>query len=340
MDALSWLLEPDNPSVRYLALRHLLGHSKDDMEVQAARSAIPSSPLVARIFARQAPGGYWGDPTSPYLPKYKSTYWTLMLLGHLGLHRTDEPVQRAAEHIFRFQQPEGGFAECSEEGAWREYSYVTQRRQAHGKQPPEPQAFMADLVHQMTLSCLTGNMVATLLRLGYDEDPRLWRAVGWLVSIQHGDGGWLCPYWKAHIRDKHSCFHGTICALEGLAEIPLQKRSPQVQESLARGAEFLLMHRLYRSDHHDWQVINPSWLEFAFPWFSGYSVLRGLWVLTRLGINDERMEDGLTVLREKQRNDGKWILEKAPSPMQVTLEKKGQPSKWITLKALGVLQSA
>lgn len=74
MDTLSWLLEPDNPSVRYLALRHLLGHSKNDAEVQAALSAIPSSPLVARIFARQAPGGYWGDPASPYLPKYKSTY--------------------------------------------------------------------------------------------------------------------------------------------------------------------------------------------------------------------------------------------------------------------------
>jgi len=75
-----------------------------------------------------------------------------------------------------------------------------QRRQSKGKEPPEESAFVADLVHQMTLSCLTGNVVAALLRLGYGDDPRLWQAVDWLVSIQNTDGGWLCPYWKAHIR--------------------------------------------------------------------------------------------------------------------------------------------
>nr|MBC7245235.1 hypothetical protein [Chloroflexota bacterium] len=339
MDVIPWLLEPDNPSVRYLTLRYLLAHPEDDTEVQMTRSAIASSPLAMHVFTRQAPGGYWGDPISPYLPKYKSTYWTLMLLGNLGLHRTEKHVQRAVEYIFCFQQPEGGFAEFGEEGAWREYRYVTQRRQGHGKQPHEPQTLVADLVHQMTLSCLTGNMVATLFRLGYCDEPRLWRAVDWLVSIQYGDGGWLCPYWKAHVRDRHSCFHGTICALEGLAEIPPDRRSSQVQQTLARGAEFLLMHHLYRSDHHGWQVINPKWLELTFPWFWGYSILRGLWVLTRLGVSDERTEDALAVLREKRRGDGRWILERAPSPMQATLEKKGQPSKWVTLKALEVLHS-
>ncbi|MBC7260527.1 MAG: hypothetical protein H5T63_00825 [Chloroflexi bacterium] len=105
------------------------------------------------------------------------------------------------------------------------------------------------------------------------------------------------------------------------------------------GAEFLLMHRLYRSDHHDWEIINRRWLELSFPWFGGYSVLRGLWVLTRLGMHDERMNDALAILREKQRDDGKWNLETTPSPMQTTLEKKGQPSKWITLKALEVLRA-
>jgi hypothetical protein len=337
-DPMEWLLEPDNPSVRYLALRHLLGRAADDPEVQAAWTAIPGSPLVTRIFTRQSPGGFWGDPASPYNPKYKATYWTLMLLGHLNLSREDERVQRAVEYIFRFQQPEGGFAEYGEEGARREYDYVVQQREARGKEPPEEGAFVADLVHQMTLSCLTGNVVAALLRLGYDDDPRVWQAVDWLVRIQHGDGGWLCPYWKAHIRDKHSCFHGAICALEALAEVPQGHRTPAMQEAAARGAEFLLMHRLYRSDHHHWRVINPRWLQLSFPWFWGYSVLRGLWVLTRLDVRDERMEDALTVLREKQTGQGKWILESTPyGRMQANLEKKGQPSKWVTLKALEVL---
>ena len=337
-DPTSWLLEEDNPSVRYLALRHLLGRPEDDPKVRAARAAIPRSRVVERFFARQDPGGFWGDPASPYKPKYRGTYWTLMMLGHLRLSREDERVQRAVEYIFRLQQPDGGFAEYGEEGARREYQYVAQRRQSRGKEPPEEGAFVADLVHQMTLSCLTGNVVAALLRLGYDDEPRVWKAVDWLVRIQHGDGGWLCPYWKAHIRDRHSCFHGAICALEALAEVPQDHRTPTMQEAAAGGAEFLLMHRLYRSDHHHWRVIDPKWLQLSFPWFSGYSVLRGLWVLARLDVRDERMGDALTVLREKQTAEGKWILESTPyGRMQANLEKKGQPSKWVTLKALEVL---
>jgi hypothetical protein len=68
------LLETENPSARYLVLRHLLGRSDSDPEVQEMRSAIPHSRLATRVFARQAAGGYWGDPSNPYLPKYKSTY--------------------------------------------------------------------------------------------------------------------------------------------------------------------------------------------------------------------------------------------------------------------------
>ena len=38
-DSLSWLLEPDSPGVRYLALRDLLDRSDDDRELRAARQA-------------------------------------------------------------------------------------------------------------------------------------------------------------------------------------------------------------------------------------------------------------------------------------------------------------
>ena len=295
--------------------------------------------MVERIFARQAPEGFWGDPATPYQPKYKATYWTLMVLGHLGLNREDERAQRAVEYLFRFQQPEGGFAERGEEAARQVYARKAQKARKRGKSIPAEPAFIADLIHQATLSCLTGNVIAALLRLGYGDDSRLWRAVGWLVSIQNADGGWLCPYWKAHLKDTHSCFYGTICALESFAEIPENRRPPAVREAAARGAEFLLMHRLYRADHHDFRVINPNWLKLTFPWFYGYSILRGLWVLTRLGCRDERMEDALTVLREKQTPEGKWVLESTPyGRMQANLEKKGKPSKWITLKALRVIK--
>ena len=338
-DVIQWLLEPDNPSVRYRTLRDLLCLPEDDPKLRAAQAAIPQSQAVARIFEGQAADGHWGDPATPYGPMYKASYWTLMLLAHLGLNRDDRRVQLAVEYLFRFQQPLGGFSISGEEGAEREHERVAQRQLAKGKTPVDKPASFADYVHQMTLSCLTGNVVTALLRLGYVENPRVWSAVDWLTSIQNADGGWLCPYWKAHIRDKHSCFHGTICPLEAFSEIPEGKRPPEVQAAIARAVEFLLMHHLYRADHHGLKVINHTWLRLAFPWFYHYSVLRGLWVLTQLGIDDPRMDDARSLLRDKQNQDGTWILESTPyRRMRADLEKKGDPSKWITLKALQVLR--
>ena len=262
-----------------------------------------------------------------------------MVLGFLGMSRDDERVRHAAEHLFAFQQPNGGFAELGEEKARRDYALASERAHKRGQQPPAESEFIADRIHQFTLSCLTGNVVAALLRMGYEDDPRVWRAVDWLASIQNTDGGWLCPYWKAHVRDKHGCFHGTICAMEAFAEIPQARRTTAVRDAVARGSEFLLMHRLYKADRHGLQPISEKWLALSFPWFYTYNILRGLWVLARLGVRDERMDDALDVLRGKQLPDGAWVLESAPrGRMQVDLEQKGQPSKWVTLLALWTLK--
>lgn len=339
MHPVDWLLQPDNPSIRYHALRRLMGLSEDDADVREARAAIAESDVVRRIFRKQSPEGYWGDPATPYNPKYRATYWTLMLLGYLGLGRDDERARRAAECIFAFQQPEGGFAELGEEKARREYAYVSERAVRRGKQLPAESDFIPDCIREYTLSCLTGNVVAALLRMGYGDDPRIGRAADWLVRIQNADGGWLCPYWKAHVRDKHGCFYGTICALEAFAEIPTERRTPAAREAAARGAEFLLMHRMYKADHHRGRIIKPEWIVLSFPWFYGYHILRGLWVLARLGVRDPRMDDALAILRDKQQPDGTWILENAPQGrMQADLEEKGQPSRWITLMALWTLK--
>lgn len=62
-------------------------------------------------------------------------------------------------------------------------------------------------------------------------------------------------------------------------------------------------------------------------------------MLARLGARDERLTDALDVLRRNRLADGCWILESTPyGRMQASLEKKGQPSKWVTLKALEVLE--
>ena len=331
-----WLLEESNPSVRYFALRDIVGKPEDDDELIAARRAIPESATIKEILKKQSSEGYWEDPKSPYLPKYKSSYWTIMVLGLLGMDNTSEEVKKACEFIFQFQHDAGGFSCSSVNDALRKYEY----RRRKGKQLPPRDEFVTSFIFESQVSCLTGNVAAALIRIGYADDPRVKKALEWLVRVQNKDGGWLCPYWKAHVRDWHGCFMGTICSLEAFSEIPKSKFTEEMKDAASRGAEFLLTHRLFKAEHHNYRVINHAWLEMSFPWFAGYNILRGLDVLTRLGhVKDERLNDAVKALMQKRQNDGKWILENSPTGrMQANIEVKGQPSKWITFIALRVLK--
>jgi hypothetical protein len=333
---IDWLLEESNPSVRYFTMLNILEKKPHDPEVTAARETIPQSKIVRRILENQHLGGYWEKPDSPYLPKYKSSYWTIMILGQLGMNKTSEKVAAACEFIFQFQRNDGGFQSESIRSASREYEY----RRRKGRRLPPRKEYVSLLTLESQLSCLTGNMAAALIRIGYEKDARVKKALEWLAKVQNRDGGWLCPYWKAHAKDKHGCFMGTICALEALSEVPKQHLTNEQKETISRGAEFLLMHRLFKADHHDYRTINQAWLQLSFPWFAGYSLLRGLDVLTKLGyVKDERLGDGVEALLQKRQSDGAWFLENSPQGrMQTNIESKGKPSKWITLIALRVLK--
>jgi len=333
---IDWLLEEANPSVRYFTLRDILGKSESDPQVAAAKRAIPGSQVVKKILQRQDPEGYWEEPANPYHPKYKSSYWQIMTLGQLGVDRSDERVKRACEHIFQFQLGEGGFSSYTPKRALKEYEWL----RGKGKKLPSPNQWVSSIVFEHQYSCLTGNMAAALIRIGYTNDSRVRRALEWLVKIQNKDGGWLCPYWKAHIKDKHGCFYGTICPLEAFSEVKKENLTKEMRETIEKGTEFLLMHRLFKADHHGYRVINQSWLKLSFPWFYGYSILRGLDVLTKLGyVKDERLRDAVEILLQKRQGNGAWFLEGAPiGRMQTNIEAKGKPSKWITLVALRVLK--
>jgi hypothetical protein len=320
-DILSWLLEKENPSSRYLTMKHLLGYRERNSSLLEARRAIADMRQVRRIFEKQNRDGFWGKRDSPYLPKYKSTYWTLMLLAQLGIE-LDRRIEKACEYIFGFQKEHGGFIESWKDG--------------------------------ISTPCLTGNVLIFLHHFGYGKDSRTRRAVEHLCETQMSEipskirgklgsfeetrssllkesynGGWVCHEWKSHSHDRHGCFQGTITPLEALA---LSGRRKECR----RGAEFLLRHRLFLADHHDFSVIKPHFLMLGFPTFF-YSILRCLRVLTDIGVRDKRMEDALDVLALKRRENGRWVAESVPSPL-ATFDRRGHESKWVTLETMNVLR--
>lgn len=320
-DPLDWLLEPENPSVRYFALRQLLDRPEDDPHVMEAREAVMGSGAVQATLDGQSERGYWGQPERFYHDKYRGATWRLILLAELGADGSDERVRRAAEFLFAHSQDpvEGGFASHYDspfEGA------------PHGT------------------PCLTGNMVWSLLRLGYGDDPRADKAIAWLLRYRRFDDGVPVPpkpYWvgryKADCWGNHTCMNGVIAILQALGEIPPERRSPEVERALAQGAEYVLLHHVYKRSHDLDRPIARHYTQLGFPLFYRNDVLRMLLYLTGIGCRDPRMQEAVDYLVRKQNREGRWKLQKVPDkPVSVELEARGEPSKWITLRALTVLK--
>ena len=169
----AWLSEKENPSIRYFTLKDLLGKDETDSEVMKARAAIPNSKVAAKILLEQKAEGYWENRDNPYHPKYKSTYWQVMVLGHLGLDKNNTKVRKAFEFVFKLQLSEGGFSSQTHETALEEYEWMRTRTALKEKLQPEADAWAQSLVREHQYSCLTGNLCAAMLRVGYYGDRRL-----------------------------------------------------------------------------------------------------------------------------------------------------------------------
>lgn len=322
MDPTDWLLEDNNPSVRYLALTDILDKPISDPEVSKAKNDIMLKGIVPRILARQEAGGYWDEPDRLYVAKYKGTVWQIMILAELLADAKDERIKKACEFLLDNSQDlaSGGF------------SMHRSIKSGGGR-------------HSEVIPCLTGNLVFSLIRFGYLDDPRVQRAIDWITSHQRFDDAeseppQVWPYDKYEMCwGKHTCHMGAVKALKALSEIPGKKRNPKVQRTIADGAEHILKHHVHKKSHDLTRVSRPGWRRFSFPLMYQTDILEILGILTRLGYKDERMREAVDIVVSKQDATGKWILNDTfNGRFQADIEKKGEPSKWITLNALRVLK--
>lgn len=96
---IEWLLEKNNPSVRYFTLTHILDNPEPDPDVIQSKEAIMKTGVVPKILAKQHIDGYWETPKRFYTAKYKGTVWQLIILAELGVDSTDQRIKKAYEFI-------------------------------------------------------------------------------------------------------------------------------------------------------------------------------------------------------------------------------------------------
>jgi len=316
-DPLPWLLEPDKPSVRYLALRDLLGRDQSDPEVQAARAAIMESEPVSAILAARHPDGYWVKPGHGYSPKYTGTVWQIMLLADLGADGADARIRQSCDYLFSHCQ-------CRSGGL------------SHNAAP-------SGVIH-----CLNGNLVYAFLTLGLPaEDERIQQALEWEAGAILGEeatyykSGTTGPGFGCAYNSALPCAWGAVKALKAFSLLPPEARTPRIAKAIDASVHFLLSYDLAKADYPHYERVSSSWFKFGYPLSYTSDILEALEVLARLGqAPDSRLSNAIDFVLSKQDGEGKWKLERTLNgKMWIDIEKKGQPSKWVTLRALRVLKA-
>lgn len=298
MNLINWLFSGDI-SIRYQTERDLLGN--DLIEI---KNKIGEEGFGKAFLERQNENGHWGRAF--YQPKWISTHYTLLDLRNLNINRTDG-IEKAINLILEHSIGEDGGINPS----------VTIKE--------------SDV-------CLCGMALNYMCYFNTDE-KKLHSIVDFIITQIMDDGGFNCNYNRSGA--KHSSLHSTISVLEGIRSYiqnDYNYRIEELEQIEKLGVEFILMHKLYKSDHTD-KVINKSFTMLSYPSRWRYDVLRALDYLRDANVPyDKRMEDALILLISKRKKDGTWpVQNKHPGEVHFDMEKTGSSSRFNTLRALRVL---
>jgi hypothetical protein len=305
---LDWLLDSD-PAIRWQVFGDLV-HAPAEIVTQE-RARVTVEGWGARLLALQGEDGQWAGgacfPTRHLHAFHRgqgqpwiATLPTLQLLYDFGVDPHSERVRRAVELV---------------------------RDHCHWEHAGQP--FFSGEVEP----CINGRTVT--LGIYFHQDVA--GIVARLLSEQLEDGGWNCEAERGSVR---SSFATTINVLEGL--LADERATGGSAESIAargRGEEYLLERKLLRRKSTG-EIVNPAWLQFSFPTYWHYDVLRALeYFRSAGGKPDARIDEAIGLLRSRRQPDGIWLLENThPGQAHFALENgDGRPSRWNTLRAMRVL---
>jgi hypothetical protein len=308
-------------------MRDLLEYPSEGSELEAAREEAHTLGPIATILAEMDAAGYWAEPGPGYLPKYRSTVWSIIMLAQLGASvAEDERIARACAYLMEHALTPGGH-------------------------------FTTSGAPSGTIDCLQGNLCWALVELGY-EDPRLETAYEWMARSVTGEGvapaedrqatvryyaGKCGPVFACGANNKLRCAWGAVKVMLALGRWPVERRTPLIENAIKQGIDFLFSTDPAGADYPSGWSEKPSgnWWKFGFPVFYVTDLLQILETLALLGYDDDpRIANAMAIVRQKQDSNGRWPLEyDYTGKTWGDFGAKKQPSKWVTLRALRVLKA-
>jgi hypothetical protein len=306
--AIDWLLGSDEPAIRWMTRRDLLGKVVPDDE-----SEVLNGRLVRRLLTGQQDDGSFG--VHPY-KKWTGAHWRLVSLVELQVPAGEPRVIAAAETVLKWLS-----------GA--------QHRSKIKK------------IDGLTRRCASqeGNALAVASRVGLANDERTRLLARSLMEWQWPDGGWNCD---VSASGRRSSFHETLPPTWGLHEYAVATGDAGAGDAARRAAELVLDHRLFRSTrtgdviNQKWLTLHypPYW---HYDVLQALLVLARMGLAT-----EPRANEALDLLEQKRLSDGRWspgaYWWNPPGSSNRTEEVvdwgRGGPNEMITLNALRALKAA
>jgi hypothetical protein len=297
-NAITWLLSGD-PSIVYQTNRDLLNTDKDKL-IKLQMNITKSGWARKFLDLRDNKTSMWGRGI--YSPKWISTTYTMLDLKNIGIHpETKEYIESAKLLIDRL---------------W--------------KIPVKKNEKFLDL-------CVCG-MLLSLCCYSKINLPKINEISDFILEKQFADGGWNCRW---TVDKDHSSLHTTINILEGLYEYlenGYTYKKTNLITSIKKAHEFILMHKLYRSDKTG-EVINDKMTKLSYPSRWKYDILRCMDYFRAAGQKyDIRMDNVLDIIIKKKMKNGHWpVQQKYSGLVHFDMEETGNESRWNTLRSLRVL---
>ncbi len=328
-DSLPWLLESENPGVRYLALRDLLELPAEDRELKSARKSAHKEGADCGSLIQDGERG---------------------ILGQAGFRVTPKNIVQPFGLLFYWRNSAHPSMKINASSKPANIYWINCVKAVNSQAPPPARP-------SGTIDCLQGNLCWSLMQIGYD-DPRLEKAYEWMARTVTGDG--IAPaedkdaavryyYFKSGptfacgINNKLSCAWGGVKVMLALGKIPVKGRTLLIKKAIRQGTDFFLSIDPATAEYPTRQDDAPSrnWWKFGFPVFYITDLLQLAEAMVNLGYGkDKRLTNTLNIIREKQNERGQWLMEfDYAGRTWLDFGTNKLPNKWVTLRALKVLKA-
>ena len=284
-DPLPILLSAKNPAIVFFTKRDLQNENVCGPE------NLWNLPVALRIVNSQQPDGSWKYPGAKLDIRSQQNYnqiETYRIIGELvekyALTKNHKAIRKAADFLFSFQTREGDF------------------RGIYGNQySPNYSAAIMEL----------------LIKLGYQNDPRIEKGFRWLLSCRQNDGGWAIASRTRNVKINDFLFRAETLQpdktkpfshlVTGVVLRAFAAHSKYRKTSEAKTAGTLLTSRFFKKDPYPDRGTVEFWTKFSFPfWFT--DLLSSLDSLSLIGlkIDEPQIWKAVGWLVKAQSESGLW----------------------------------